>query len=62
MIDPVAMKMSEASATKQWGPPKRGERFRCEKCGMELQITTDCHCESGDHTHFECCGQEMEKV
>lgn len=62
MIDPVAMKMSEASATKTWNPPQKGERFRCQECGMEIQVTSDCHCQTGSHTHFECCGQEMEKV
>ncbi len=42
--------------------PKKGERFRCEQCGMELQITTDCACEGTGHSQFRCCNQEMAKV
>ena len=61
-------KMSKASAdTAEMvdsgvGMPKKGERFRCEKCGMEVKITADCHCEEPDHVHFHCCGQELQKV
>ncbi len=62
MIDPVAMRMSEASSTRDWHPPRKGERFRCEECGMEIQVTTDCRCQNSEHAHFECCGQEMVRV
>lgn len=40
-------------------PPKAGDRFRCAQCGMEIQVTADCHCKEGEHVHFHCCGQEM---
>ena len=51
-VDPVAKKMSEASANFGVSPPKQGDKFRCESCGMELEITTDCRCKEGEHVHF----------
>jgi hypothetical protein len=62
MADAVAEKMSQASATRTTAPPKKGERFRCARCGMEVQVTTGCSCKGADHSHFECCGQEMLKA
>jgi len=63
-------KMSEAGsgavATKEhedgMGNPKKGERFRCRQCGMEVQVTADCHCSDPMGVHFRCCGAEMQKV
>ncbi len=60
-------KMSEAGTGKVAvdegvGAPKKGERFRCEKCGMEVQVTADCRCKGSEHAHFHCCGQELRKV
>jgi len=60
-------KMSEAgggAAPKDAGvgSPKKGERFRCAKCGMEVQVTADCGCKEPEMTHFHCCGQELQKV
>jgi len=49
------------TASAAVAPPKKGEVFRCTKCGMELQITQDCQCKGDAHVHFECCGQEMAK-
>jgi len=43
-------------------PPKKGDKFRCSSCGMELQLTTDCGCKDQAHVHFHCCGKELEKV
>ena len=43
-------------------PPKAGDRFRCGGCGMELQVTADCHCKEDERVHFHCCGQEMDKL
>ncbi|MBL9092967.1 MAG: hypothetical protein JNL96_17245 [Planctomycetaceae bacterium] len=53
-----------ANVTKDSGlaPPKAGDKFKCESCGMELQITKDCHCSGDDHVHFHCCGKEMVKA
>jgi hypothetical protein len=62
MADVVAEKMSQASARKWKNPPKKGDRFRCKQCGMEIQLTADCRCEHEEHVHFECCGQELTKV
>jgi hypothetical protein len=42
-------------------PPKKGDRFRCAVCGMEIEVTADCHCKQ-DHAHFHCCGQLMSPV
>lgn len=44
------------------GSPKKGERFRCQKCGMEVQVTADCRCQDESMVHFHCCGQELQKV
>jgi hypothetical protein len=44
------------------GSPKKGERFRCAKCGMEVEVTADCRCDQPDMVHFHCCGQELSKV
>lgn len=44
------------------GKPKSGEKYRCSKCGMALQVTADCRCEEPSEVHFHCCGQELEKV
>jgi len=62
MTDPIAERMSSASAIQEWTPPKKGDRFRCEQCGMEIQVKTDCRCQDWHHTHFECCGQEMARI
>jgi len=59
-------KMSEASGKvsvdEGVASPKKGERFRCAKCGMEVQVTADCHCDQPGMVHFHCCGQELQKV
>jgi hypothetical protein len=52
-------KMGQASET---AAPKKGEHFRCEKCGMEIQVTTDCGCQDSSMVHFQCCGQDLQKV
>src|SRR5262249_43200078 len=42
--------------------PKKGDRFRCRQCGMEVQVTTDCQCEDPGMVHFQCCGLELQRV
>jgi hypothetical protein len=68
MADPVAEKMSQASAEKMpqtdgrhetKHAPHKGDQYRCERCGMELTVTADCKCRDVDHVHLECCGHEM---
>jgi hypothetical protein len=49
----------ERDADEGIPPPKAGDRFRCSECGMEIQVTADCHCKDGEHVHFHCCGREM---
>jgi hypothetical protein len=41
------------------GQPKKGERYRCPKCAMALEITADCPCDAACPAHFHCCGREM---
>lgn len=41
--------------------PRRGNTYRCEQCGMELQVTTDCACSDPGMVRLECCGQELTK-
>ena len=40
-------------------PPKKGDVFRCDVCGMELEITEDCKCKDAEMVHLHCCGQEL---
>jgi hypothetical protein len=42
--------------------PHKGEHYRCETCGMEIDVTAECQCEAEDGPHFECCGHELVKV
>jgi hypothetical protein len=62
MASHVAEKMSEGKQQVGTNPPMKGECFRCQQCGMEIQVTADCHCKEGEHVHFQCCGQEMAHV
>lgn len=39
--------------------PKQGDVYRCPQCGMELKITSDCHCERVSDIRLECCGQPL---
>jgi hypothetical protein len=61
-------KMSEASAGKPGttdtgvGSPRKGDRFRCQTCGMEVEVTADCRCQDPHMVHFHCCGQELQKA
>ena len=59
-VDTIAKKMSEASAKAT--PPKKGEKFRCQQCGMAIEVTNSCNCKDGSGVHFECCHQEMARV
>ena len=40
-------------------PPKIGDKFRCDRCGMEIEVTKGCDCPADKHVHFHCCGEEM---
>lgn len=64
--EPMAKQMSKAGSPvatdHRIDPPKKGEQFRCEVCGMELKITADCRCEEPGMVHFHCCGQELVKT
>ena len=59
----ATMQSTESRSSQAHVPtPKKGDKFRCDKCGMAMEITTNCKCQDGDHVHFECCGQEMSKA
>jgi hypothetical protein len=53
------VKNNTALADPGLDPPRRGDTFRCTECGMEVQVTSDCHCKEGEHVHFHCCGKEL---
>ena len=62
VMDKVARGMAEAGERAETGlRPKKGDQYRCEECGMRIQVTADCK-SADDHAHFECCGQEMTKL
>ena len=52
--------------------PKKGEHYRCQQCGIEIEVTTPSKCEDPanapagccDSTNgvFQCFGHVMEKV
>jgi len=42
--------------------PKKGDCYRCEQCGMEIQVTKECHCDNPNGVLFECCTQMMSKA
>lgn len=42
--------------------PKKGEVYRCEQCGMEIQVIKDCKSDNPNAVLFECCTQMMSKV
>lgn len=61
--------MSSAVAEKnplaeepQMRAPRKGERFHCQKCGMEMQVTVECKCGNGHHVRLECCGQPLTQI
>jgi hypothetical protein len=65
MADQVASKMSKSnpsSTAHKTSVPKKGEKYRCNQCGMEIQITGECGCKNPAHAHFQCCNQEMAKA
>ena len=43
----------------------KGDIFKCEKCGLELQVVRTCSCTAGEEVScmvpLQCCGQDMEK-
>jgi hypothetical protein len=41
--------------------PRQGERYRCGKCGMEVEVMAECGCHEQTE-HFHCCGQAMKRV
>ena len=59
-------RMSEASAQstieRPASNPRKGEQFRCETCGMEVEVTSDCHCEDPGMVRFQCCGKQLRPV
>ncbi|MGE0610108.1 MAG: hypothetical protein AB7O62_23655 [Pirellulales bacterium] len=54
-------KASAASGAATASHPQPGDHYRCEKCGMELQVTVGCQCDASCMS-LECCGQAMQKL
>jgi hypothetical protein len=50
---------TQSAATKDL--PQAGETYRCDTCGMELEITQNCQCKEGTPL-LACCGEQMTKV
>lgn len=42
--------------------PKTGERLRCQRCGMELEVKADCRCDQPGDVCLQCCGEDMRKI
>ena len=42
--------------------PKKGDRFKCNTCPMQIEVTAECKCTDPGDVHFHCCGHEMLKV
>jgi len=59
---PTKQKSEKRTPAKHSAALKKGDRFRCEECGMEIQVTAPCPCDDADHVHFQCCDKEMQKV
>jgi hypothetical protein len=62
MTDKMSQARGQVMVDEGVGSPKKGERYRCEKCGMEIQVTADCRCKESSKVHFHCCGQELNKA
>lgn len=64
-IDPVAAGMSrsdkKAMNHDDQAPPRTGDRYRCDQCGMELEVVADCT-GGASGVHLECCGQELTRL
>jgi hypothetical protein len=61
-MNAVAEKPTLKNEVPQMRELKKGDRLRCEKCGMELEVTVDCKCGAGHHARLECCGQPLAQV
>ena len=44
---------------------KEGDIYKCETCGLELQVTKTCACSAGEEIScsvpLQCCGKDMVK-
>ncbi len=38
---------------------KKGEKYKCEICGVKIIVDEDCNCEVCD---ILCCGKQLKKV
>ena len=38
---------------------KKGEKYKCEKCGLVVTIDSDCSCAVCD---LICCGEPLKKI
>jgi hypothetical protein len=49
-----------ANAAQTATSPRKGDTYRCDKCGMEIKLTSDCG--GSGAPDFRCCGQSLKKV
>ena len=42
--------------------PKKGDHFRCEMCGMDLEVVVDCNTTANEPVSLQCCGQSLTLV
>ncbi|TWT88717.1 hypothetical protein Mal64_22050 [Pseudobythopirellula maris] len=40
--------------------PQQGETYKCQTCGMQLEVKSPCQCDSGEPT-LTCCSQPLAK-
>jgi len=50
---------SPSTAEERSAWPKQGEHYHCEACGMAIEVTADCHCETENGPRLECCGEPL---
>ena len=51
--------MTTSQATDFQLKPAKGERYKCGSCEMELEVLSDCGCQSGC-PQMICCGRQLE--
>jgi len=43
-------------------PYKQGDRYRCDICGTEVEVSKECNTASDEAAGLQCCGQPLNKV
>lgn len=56
---PAAASSSDA---EPGAPPMKGDRFRCDCCGVEVEVVEDCDRPDARHVRLSCCDRPMTRV